>query len=451
MRSRTLGQAAQLMETAFESARSFSKVAVDSRLLSANDLFFALSGEKTDGHYFLEEIAKKQAVAAVVSANYQGPDYGMSIIRVPDVLKALQNFARNEIKARNVPIVGITGSVGKTTTKEFVGTILKQSFQVGLTPGNSNSQIGMPLAILNETTGNEDVLVIEMGMTHPGNILQLTKIAPPTVALVTTVSLVHAINFESLRDIAQAKAEIFMHPSTKIGIFNADIPDADLLKATGNCQKITYSTCHPSADYVLNSDSESLDFKTNKDCRWNFGRLAVPGKHNQMNALGAIAIARYFDMPWELIKAGVAQLTLPERRLQMIAKNGITFVNDSYNASEISLKAALKSLPEPHTGRKKIAVIGEMLELGKFSEKCHQEVAQTALQHVDYLLCMGKECAPMHELWTKSGKPVYWLDERSDANRALLVQELKKMIFPGDVVLLKGSRSNQLWKILEEI
>lgn len=451
MQSRTLGQAAQLMETAFKSPFPFSKAIVDSRHLSANDLFFALPGEKTDGHLFLQNAAQKGAAAAVVRSDYTGFDFGLPLIRVPDVLLALQNFAKNELKNRKTRIVAVTGSVGKTTTKEFLVTILKQSFRVGATPGNSNSQIGMPLAILNDITGNEEVLVVEMGMTHPGNIQQLIQIAPPTIAVITTVALVHALNFESLRDIAKAKAEIFMHPETQLGIYNCDVQDADVWKETGKCKKMTFSESNKSADFHLKSTSEFFEVETLTNENHHFGSLPVPGKHNHMNALAAIAVARSMDMPWDAIQRGFQELTLPERRLQIVSKKGITFVNDSYNASEISLKAALASLPEPQSGRKKIAVIGEMLELGKFSEKCHQEVARTALQHVDHLLCMGKECAPMHELWTKSCKPVYWLDERSDKNRALLVQELKRLIVPGDVVLLKGSRTNQLWKVLEEI
>lgn len=450
MHRRTLGTAAQLMETAFESTSPFGKVAVDSRLLSKNDLFFALPGEKTDGHCYLEEIARKGAAAAVINADYQGADYGLNLIRVPDVLRALQLCARNELRQRGTRIVGVTGSVGKTTTKDFIGTLLKESFKVGSTPGNSNSQIGMPLAILNETDGSEDILVVEMGMTHAGNIRQLTQIAPPTVALITNVSLVHAVNFDSLADIAKAKAEIFQHPKTQAGIFNQDISHPDILRDAGNCRKISYSAVASSANYVLEKSSESFDFQAYGE-KISTEKLQVPGQHNLINVLGAIAVARYFEMPWPEIKRGLGKLVLPERRMQMICKNGITFVNDSYNASEVSLKAALTSLPEPHAGGKKIAVIGEMLELGKFSEKCHHEVAAAALMRVDHLLCIGKECAPMHDLWTKSGKPVYWLDERSDKNRVLLAQELKKLLVPGDVVLLKGSRANQLWKILEEI
>lgn len=451
MQSKTLGQAAQLMETVFESPLAFSKVAVDTRLLTPKALFFALPGEKTDGHLFLQEAAQKEAIAAVVKNDYQGPTFGLHLIRVPDVLAALQTLAKNELKSRKTAIVGVTGSVGKTTTKDFIVTLLKESFRVGATPGNSNSQIGMPLAILNETTGDEDILVIEMGMTHPGNITQLTQIAPPSVAVITNVSLVHAMNFDSLREIAMAKAEIFTHSSTKMGIYNLDIADCDLMRQTGKCPKMTFSATHPDAGFILSASSQEFEFKGPDGLVMNLGPLLLPGKHNHVNALAAVAVARYFEMPWEAIVRGVNKLALPERRLQMISKNGVTFVNDSYNASEVSLKAALTSLPEQASGGKKIAVIGEMLELGKFSTKCHEEVARTALRTVDHLLCMGKECAPMHELWTKSGKPVYWLDERSEKNRALLVQELKKLILPGDVVLLKGSRSNQLWKILEEI
>lgn len=427
-------------------SQSFKGVCVDSRFVGEKAIFFALPGAKTHGHAFLSEAASKGAVAAVVETNYRGEDFGLELFRVDDVMGALQNLAKKILSRRKTKIIALTGSFGKTTTKDFMTTLLKAKFKVASSPGNSNSQIGLPLAILNSTDGTEDILVLEMGMTHPGNLRSLVHIAPPDIALLTSVALVHAVNFETLDDICRAKAEIFSHANTSLGIFHHDIPISEEIRREGSCEKHTFSTVSKGADYFLEKKFGKLHVYEDGREVAMMPPLPVVGDHNEHNFLAAAAAARSLKMSWEEILANQQFLRLPERRLQFVEKNDVLFVNDSYNASELTVKAALRSMPQPKDGARKIAVIGEMLELGKFSENCHLEVGKYALDYVEQMFCLGPLCAPIHDCWKKAGRPVVWENERE-----LLVERLRSILRPGDVVLLKASRSKQLWKILEEI
>lgn len=177
----------------------FNNVCVDSRLISPGDLFVALPGNQTDGHHFLPQAKACGAVAAVVCSSYRGPDFGLPLIAVPDTLKFLQESARKKVKESRSKVVAVTGSVGKTTTKDFITHLVSQKYRVASTPGNSNSQIGLPLALLNHFEGTEEIVVVEMGMTLPGQIAGLVSIAPPDIAVITSVALVHAAFFFFLR------------------------------------------------------------------------------------------------------------------------------------------------------------------------------------------------------------------------------------------------------------
>ena len=418
--------------------------AVDSRLVEPGNLFFALPGEKTDGHHFLFEAVAKGAVAAVVSKNYSNGDLSIPLIPVENVLDALQILARNLLAERKSKIVAVTGSLGKTTVKEFLTELLKAKYRVGSTPGNSNSQSSLPLTILNQTTGLEEILVLEMGMTHPGNLKRLVFMAPPDIAVITTTALVHACNFDSLEEIGRTKAEIFSHPNTKLGLLDKNIVNFDELCQIGSCQKISFAV-EQMADYSLRRGEEHLLLFA-PEGRMRLPLLPLPGSHNLHNFLAAAATAKALGMEWEEIALAIPHLKLPERRLQFIEKNGILFINDSYNASPRSLKAALDSLPCPRPGGRKIAVLGGMAELGRFEEESHRDIGNYALDHVDLMFCFGKECEVIRDCWHAAGKPVEWKKNRLD-----IVERLRPILSEGDVVLLKGSKSKEVWKVLEEL
>lgn len=447
MHSITLAQAAYLLHClGFFPSLSITGYCTDSRLVKAGELFFALKGERVDGHAYLQEVQQKGALAAVVSKDYQGDVTGLYLLRVDDPLSALQELAKTVLSRSKTRVVAITGSLGKTSTKEFTKTLLATKYRVTASPGNSNTQVGLPLTILNHSTGNEEILVLEMGMTAPGHLARLVQIAPPEVAVITTVALVHACNFETLEDIAHTKAEIFSHPSTRLGILHRDISNFAEICRVGACRKISFSTTSSDADYgILPSAPDLLQAKLEKSTI-ALGSLPVPGKHNRHNLLAAIAVARHFHVEWEEIKRAIPLLTLPDKRLQFVRHRDVLFLNDSYNAAEQSVKAALESLPQPEGQGRKIAVLGSMLELGKFSEDCHRRVGEFALNHVECMYCLGEECLPIYEIWKRANRPVQFFKDRAN-----LVACLKNDLKASDVVLLKASRAKELWKVLEEI
>lgn len=416
---------------------SANNFATDSRQAKPGTLFFALKGARADGHEFLADVAEKGAVGAVVHESYKGPSFGLHLIFVKDVLDALQQLARECLVRCNPRVVAVTGSVGKTSTKEFISTLLRRKYRVAASPGNSNSQVGLPLSILNHLQETDQILVQEMGMTEAGQLSRLISIAPPEVAVITSVALVHACNFESLSGIAMAKAEVFGSPGTKLGIV---LKECEAMCRVGDFLKMTFSIGDSGADYYL--DGENLfvfgEFVS------QVGELPVPGEHNRQNLLAALAVARYFSLEWEEME--LSKLALPERRLQFVEKKGVRFVNDSYNASLLSMKASLRSLPKPEAGNKTVAILGEMLELGKFSETCHREVGEAALSVVDHMICYGEGCGPIAACWENAERPVAWT-----CNKVEMMRIIRDTVKPGDVVLLKGSRANELWKVLEEL
>lgn len=445
MRAFTLSQIINLLNGEKEASSIDVKgYCVDSRRVKPGEIFFALSGEKVDGHHFLYDAKQRGAIAAVVSEKYSHlfPE-DFLLICVEDPLEALQNLAKFSLSLSNSRIVAITGSVGKTTTKEFIFTLLSGSYTVAVSPGNYNSQIGLPLTILNHTSGQEDVIVLEMGMTNSGQISKLISIAPPEVALITSVELVHACNFNSIEQIARSKAEIFESIHTKLGIMDYAIPNfAEISQAT-SCPKVSFSLIASQADYSRNSQSTDLYSKL-ENKKIDVSSFTVSGKHNQHNLLAAIAVARYFNIDWNIIQQRLAHLKLPERRLQYLECEGIVFINDSYNAAEPSVKAALESMPQPTSTGRKIAVLGSMMELGSFSHDCHLRVGEHALSCVDEFYCFGEECQPIVECWQKASKPTCLFSDFLE-----LVEFLKKHLQVSDVVLLKGSSSKQMWKILD--
>jgi UDP-N-acetylmuramoyl-tripeptide--D-alanyl-D-alanine ligase len=420
-----------------------SGICIDSRLIQPGNLYFALKGARVDGHYFLEEVQNKGACAAVVDRIDKGPS-NLHLIVVEDVLQALQKIAKKAVQKYPRRIVAVTGSLGKTTVKEFIAHLTSKKFRVWASPRNHNSQAGLPLMLLNQLQ-DEELLIVEMGMTHPQQISRLIKMVPPDIALITTTALVHACNFEGLKQIGLAKAEIFAHPKTQLGILDRGIINFDQLAKKGKCPKVSFAFDNAEADYSLKKENGQLIIQDGNACI-PLPHLELPGKHNLHNVLAACVVARQLGMEWAEIVDRVDTLVLPEKRLQTVDKNGVTFINDSYNAAEASVKAALSCLPAAGNGGKRIAVLGEMLELGKFTEACHRAVGEFALNQIDHMICLGKQCEGIYAVWKEANRPVEWFMDLSKIS-----ERLKEIMKPGDVILLKGSRSNELWKILDHL
>jgi UDP-N-acetylmuramoyl-tripeptide--D-alanyl-D-alanine ligase len=378
------------------------RVVCDSRVVKEGDLFVAIKGENVDGHDFVEEAFLKGASYAIVERPLSLP---FPLYVVKSSIKALQALAKAKLEEKRPKIIGITGSFGKTTTKEFLAHLLSKKYRVAKSFGNYNSKIGLPLTILNDFK-DEEILILEMGMTEGGHIDELVQIAPPDIALITSVSLVHACNFDSIEGIAKAKSEIFSHPKTKERV------------------------CHES----------TLSFEEIR--KWNPSSYggSLPSSlpfHLQQNALAAKKIATLLEVDPDLIEEGLSQLTVLEGRGNLVEKSSVFFYNDTYNASEVSMLAALNEL-EKKSGRK-VAVLGEMLELGKFSLSAHENVLKKALSVADCVMCLGKEWTPFSSI----------LKERLFLTLEELTLFLKKELRPKDHVLLKGSNGNKLWRILD--
>ena len=381
---------------------------IDSRYVTPGDLFFAIKGEKSDGHDFLGDVRSREAVGAVVSKSYNGPDHGLILIRVDDVGEALRDYARKSLEGYSGQIVGITGSVGKTTTKDFIATLLEGKYRVGKTEKSQNSKLTFPLTVLNRAPDVE-ILVLEMGMSEMGDIERLVDIAPPDVAVLTKVALAHAAYFPGgLSDIAKGKGEIFSHPKTKMGLFDRDFLRYDQKIA---CEKQIFSE---------------------EDCQG----IVHPFKelHLIHNLSAAVRVARYFGMTNEEINARIPYLQLPKMRFERFEKNGIFFINDAYNANPASVMAALQALEGMQTSGKKIAVLGSMKELGTFSFEAHKEVGLYAQKVVDHLLVMGEEAKPMGGVFFESHQEIG--------------VRLKEIMGTSDIVLIKGSRSMSMETVL---
>ena len=390
----------------------------DSRKIKEKDFFIALKGARFDGHSFLEEVSAKGVRAALVSKDYSGPDFGLVLIQVEDVISSLQlmaNKCRESLKAR---VVAVTGSVGKTTTKDFIAALLSARYKVAKSQGNANSQIGLPISILNYPKDCEFV-VQEMAMTEPGNIAKLVKILPPEIAVITKIGHSHVASFKNgLDGVAEAKAEILSHPDTKWCIAYKDLARFPPIATGGFCNK-----------FFMEYEEVQVD-------------LPFKAKHFIENFALAYQLASFLGVSPLEIARKAKELVTYKNRFEFVEKEGILFLNDSYNASPESTSAALVNLPARQG--KTIFAFGGCPELGPYHETKHQEIANLALKHVDHLLVLGKELLQMVQIFEENRKPAELFED---------FEEFKKRIYAlatkGDLVLIKSMNPKQLWRVLD--
>lgn len=397
------------------SDRAFSFATCDSRQVKEKTLFLALSGERVEGTMFLKEVAERGGVAAVVPQSYQGESFGLDLLPVSDVKKALQEVAQTVFSKASPLVVGVTGTVGKTTTKEFLATLLAEKYATSKTLGSMNSQVGLPLTLLNDDQTAE-ILVLEMGMSQKGELANLARIAQPHLGVLTKVTLAHAEFFNDLEGIAEAKCELFTSKRMERGFFHVSTKDFHAVQEV-SCPKTWFDGGGPYCPFEET--------------------------HLMENFAAAVSVARYLGLSDAEIKRGAEKLKPFDHRFQKVEKKGVLFIDDTYNASPEAAKMAFSNLPE---GKKRIAVFGAMKELGQFEASSHRDVAFHALPLIDHLICIGDECLPMVEVFQKGGKKVDHTKTKQEALKHLL-----KVVEKGDVVLIKGSNSYRLWTLLEEI
>lgn len=399
------------------SSLSVDSFVIDSRKACSGSIFFALPGANVDGHDFIEDAALKGAYAAVVSKSYKGFGYGLVLFFVEDVTEALQMLARVIKEEKQMRVIGVTGSVGKTTTKEMIYQLLSKKYKVHANKGSQNTQLTLPITIL-EAKGDEDFLLLEMGMTEKGQIKKLVSIASPEIIVLTEIAYVHSENFPSLDAIAEAKAEIFTS-ETKFAVIHKS--SASFEAVYRNC--LAHHVLYPTSIPVISPYKET---------------------HFTENFSAAYEVAKYVGMDDNQIRLAALSMvhTKVKHRFEKIESEGILFIDDSYNASALSVIAALRNISEPKEGGRKIFVFGDMKELGKMSVPSHLIVANEAVKRVDIALCIGKDAKIVAEKMGDNGHFHY--------EYRALKDHLFKIVRKGDVVLIKGSNSHKLWHLLDK-
>jgi len=442
-------------------------VSIDSRSLQAGDLFVALKVAR-DGHDFVAQALANGAAAALVSRIPDGLDDNAPLLIVDDVQAALEDLGRAARARSDARVVAVTGSVGKTSTKEMLHVVLGAQGRTHSAEASYNNQWGVPLTLARMPADTE-FAVIEIGMNHPGEIAPLSRMARPHVALITTVAAAHLEAFESIVGIAHEKAAIFdgLEPEGTC-IFNADI-DADALRAVTDAAQVTGGPvvrfgAREDCDYRLASVQLTADatvIKADLPSGPQIVKLSAPGRHFAANALGVLAVAEALGVDATLAARDLSNWQPPAGRgtrevivLDPVDDHSITLIDDAFNANPTSIKAALEvlaaAMPEDSVGRvskgRRIAILGDMLELGPDEIALHQALAQLPqIEALDTVHCVGPR---MQSLWealpeAKRGRAVASAEE--------LAEQAHRVIDAGDVVLVKGSKGSRVSLVVDAL
>lgn len=415
-------------------------ITTDTRALQPGEAFVALQGENFDGHKFLTAAVEQGAVALIVSKSCeQNLPENIPQLRVEDTLCAYQKIARWWREQFQIPVIGITGSVGKTTTKELLAAVLSTQGKVLKTEANNNNEIGVPKTLL-ELAPEHDYAVVEMAMRASGEIAELTQIACPTVGLIINVGTAHIGRLGSEEAIAQAKCELLAQmPATSVAVLNHD--NSRLLETAATVwdgQTWTYGL--EGGDL----QGELIDTHTLGVEQIQFP-LPLPGRHIAQNYLAALAVARVLGLEWTPLKAGIS-LDLPgERSRRYSLPQDIIILDETYNAGVESMVAALHLLKET-PGERHIAVLGTMKELGAHSRQLHRKVGEAVQQlHLDALLVLVDDPEAEAIATGANGIPTECLTTHQD-----LLKQLKALVQPGDRLLFKASHSVGLNQVVQE-
>ena len=441
------GQVCPLHTTSFaeEVALGYS---IDSRTVEKGEVFFAVKGDRFDGHDFVQSALEKGAVAAIVrSDQLQRYEDVSRLLAVEDTLAALQLLATAVRKLWGKPLVGVTGSAGKTTTKEAIAHVLASRFRVLKSEGNFNNHFGLPLMLL-KLEPEHDVAVIEMGMSHAGEISALAKIARPEIGIVTNVAPVHLEFFDSLAGIARAKYELIESlPANGTAVLNADDEYVSQFGRDFKGRVITYGTA-PTADIraenIQSCGTEGTRFDIVTVGSREAARLPLVGAHNVLNALAAVSVALARGLKLTEAIAALATLRPADKRGQVLQVGNITVINDCYNSNPKALNAMVDALANMKAGRR-IVVAGEMLELGASGEGMHREAGKhLAEKKIDVLLGVRGLAQAMVDAAKQAGTRAEFVETPEEAGE-WLARETRN----GDVVLLKASRGVKLERAIE--
>jgi UDP-N-acetylmuramoyl-tripeptide--D-alanyl-D-alanine ligase len=457
-----------------------TEAAVDSRQVIPGSLFVALVGEQRDGHDYVAEAFRKGAILALVEKEIDLSGYGSSVawldlrdpvaaqaqvtqpqsaqlrppicLLVGNSLQALQQAARHWRRKLDLKVIGITGSVGKSTTKELVAEVLNQRYYTLKSPGNFNNEIGLPLTLLSLSEGHQRA-VLEMGFYVPGEIAFLCDLALPEIGVVTNVGTVHAERAGSLEAIAMGKAELVEAlPAAPQGVAVLNYDDPIVRQMSEKTRaRVFYYGLEPGADLwaddVIGMGLEGIRFRLHfKDEELHL-RVPLIGRHSVHTALRAAAVGLVEGLSWAEIVTGLRSETTQLRLVAVRSENGALILDDTYNASPQSTLAALNLLEELE-GRK-IAVLGDMLELGPYEKQGHEMVGARAAEVVDQLVCMGELSKIIAQAAIESGLSSQVVYQMEDTEQ--VVQHLKSILSNKDVVLVKGSRGMRMNRIVASL
>lgn len=413
-------------------------IMTDSREEKMNSLFIPIVGERFNGHDYLEDAFAQGAVAVLWDKKYQLPSFlpaEFPVIFVNDTTTALQKLARYYREEINPTVIGITGSNGKTTTKDFMASVMKTTYRTHHTQGNLNNHIGLPLTILNMPRDTE-ILVLEMGMSDFGEIDCLTKIAQPDYAIITNIGESHIEHLGSRQGIAKAKLEI-RNGLNENGSLIID-GDEPLLKSLHSEEHII--TC----GYNLSNDIRISDvkmFKSETSFKLNqLGDYSIPllGKHHAKNATFAITVGNKLKIEHSKINEGLQNIHLSGMRFELSkGKNDVSLINDAYNASPTSMKAAIEVVKQMDGFQEKVLILGDMLELGHESKKWHESVAQNITDPITFVLTYGKEAAIISEVVNEKQPNIKSLHCET---KKQLIKKLNKHLHKDALLLFKASR-----------
>jgi UDP-N-acetylmuramoyl-tripeptide--D-alanyl-D-alanine ligase len=428
-----------------------SSVVIDSREVQPGSVFFAIRGDRLDGHDFLGAALSAGAGAVVSAVPAELPD-GKGIVLVDDTLKALQELARGLRASMNFLLVAITGSVGKTTTKEMIATLIATERKTWRSWGNFNNQIGFPLCMAN-TPADAEIVVSELGMSAKGEIAQMAGMTHPDVGVYTNVRPVHLEFFDSIEGIAEAKKELLdnVKPDGTL-VLNADDHRVMRIAAQFPGRQVTYGVEH-AADYRAGDIRErglrGSAFTLEAEGRAIPIELAMPGRHNLENLVGAIATARAVGISWDGVMRGIAAVTPAYHRGVVVEWRGATLYDDTYNSNPYALGSALALLDRAECAGRRIAVVGDMLELGPEELKFHRDAGRDVPKSVGFVVGIGPRSKALLDGARDAGftgEQLVHFGKASDA-----VPFLRDLIQPGDLVLLKGSRGIGLDTIITKL
>lgn len=434
----------------------FAGACIDSRIVQSDEAYFALKGERTDGTLYCGDAIKNGAKVCFVENNiFSDEDLNKfaksaTIVLVPNVEDALVEIAKVKRSLYDIPVVAITGSVGKTSTKDVIAEVMAQKFNVQKTQGNKNNRLGVPLTIM--SLRNHNALVIEMGMNHLGEIHELTNIAKPTLSVISNIGTSHIGNLGSRENILKAKLEILDGMTNKKVIINND---NDMLHKWNledeTAEKITFGV-HGKSKYM--ASKIKMTEKSNEFCvelnsnEYEF-TTQKPGEVFILNALSAIAVGMEYGVPIDKMQKAIANAEITKNRLDIEKVNDILLIKDYYNASFESIKPSLEYLANLDRGRK-IAVLGDIKEVGSFSKEIHEKVGkEVAKNKIDMLVTVGEEAKNIAKMAVEEGmnaKNVYSCDLNEQA-----IKILNNMLVQGDTVLLKASNSMKFGEIYDGI